>query len=64
MELFIIMLIIYFVCFFVVLGFQLEKSDSPYIEADFIFFIGVFIVCLISPIALCLILGSKLHGDE
>ncbi len=53
---------VYFVCFFIVLGFQLEKSESVFIKKDFVFVLGCFAACLMGPVTLSLIIGYKLHG--
>ena len=58
------LIVFYFVCFFVVLGFQLQKSESAFIKIDFAFVLGCFVGCVLGPITLSLIIGYKLHGRD
>lgn len=57
-------LIIYVICAFIVLGFQLSKAENPFITVDITFILGVVFCVLIAPIALCLIMGSWLHDSQ
>ena len=59
-----IYLIAYLVCLFIVLGFNLKKLESPFVNNDYLYWVGVVVGCVIAPITLCLMLGYKLHGER
>ena len=56
------LIVFYFICFFIVAGFQMEKSESPFIKRDAVFVVGAVAACLLGPVTLSLIIGYKLHG--
>lgn len=57
-----IYIITYIACCLIVLGFQLEKSDSIFIEVDFMWIVTSAIIVILSPLTLPVILGAKIHG--
>lgn len=62
---FMYLLILVYVCMSLfVAGFQIRKSESPFINADSGFWAVAIIVILLSPITAPLILGYGFHSNE
>lgn len=50
--------------FLIGVGFNLAKSQSPFIEASATYWLGVITLhALFAPITVALMLGYRLHGD-
>jgi hypothetical protein len=59
-----IYLLLHVICFFISLGFALQKSESYSVTADSSYYFWHFLVALIIPVIhILIILGVKLHGE-